>query len=70
MDISFVIPCYCSEKNLESVIDEIRAAMKKKPDFQYEIILVNDNSKDHTKELINRLADEDKRIKGIHFAKY
>lgn len=69
MDISFVIPCYCSEKNLESVIGEIRAAMKKKPDFQYEIILVNDNSKDHTKELINRLADEGKRIKGIHFAK-
>ena len=55
MDISFVIPCYCSEKNLEGVISEIEAAMKKREGFEYEIILVNDNSKDNTKGLINRL---------------
>ena len=53
MDLSFVIPCYCSEKNLQYVVDEIREAMKKRPLFQYEIILVNDNSKDNTKQLIN-----------------
>ena len=46
MDISFVIPCYCSEKNLEGVISEIEAAMKKREGFEYEIILVNDNEKD------------------------
>lgn len=54
MDISFVIPCYCSEKNLEGVISEIEAAMKKREGFEYEIILVNDNSKDNTKGLIDR----------------
>lgn len=69
MDFSFVIPCYCSENNLESVVDEIRTAMASRPEFTYEIILVNDHSKDHTKELINRLSGEDSRIRGIHFAK-
>lgn len=69
MDISFVIPCYCSEKNLEGVIDEIHRAMKCRKGFEYEIILVNDNSKDGTAGLIKRLAQEDSRIRGINFAK-
>lgn len=69
MDLSFVIPCYCSEKNLQYVVDEIREAMKKRPLFQYEIILVNDNSKDNTKQLIEKMATEDSRIIGVNFAK-
>ena len=69
MDISFVIPCYCSEKNLQFVVDEIREAMKKRPSFEYEIILVNDNSKDNTKQLIEKLVAADSRIVGINFSK-
>lgn len=69
MDISFVIPCYCSEKNLESVINEIHAAMAQREEFEYEIILVNDNSKDNTEGLIRRLAEKDRRISGINFSK-
>lgn len=69
MDISFVIPCYCSEKNLESVIDEIRTAMRHRENFEYEIILVNDNSKDNTAGLIKKLAQEDEHIHGINFSK-
>lgn len=69
MDISFVIPCYCSEKNLESVINEIHVAMAQREDFEYEIILVNDNSKDNTEGLIKQLAEKDQRILGINFSK-
>lgn len=69
MDISFVIPCYCSEKNLEGVIDEIHQAMKKRHGFEYEIILVNDNSKDNTIGLIEKIVKDDKRVIGIDFAK-
>ena len=69
IDISFVIPCYCSEKNLEFVVQEIRTAMGERPAFQYEIVLVNDHSRDGTLQLIDRLAAEDSRIVGIHFSK-
>lgn len=69
MDISFVIPCYCAEKNLESVIDEIHQTMKKRHGFEYEIILVNDNSKDNTIGLIEKIVKDDKRVIGIDFAK-
>lgn len=69
MDISFVIPCYCSEKNLEGVVNEIYGAMAQREGFDYEIILVNDNSKDGTEDVIKKLAAEDNRILGINFSK-
>lgn len=69
MDISFVIPCYCSEKNLESVVNEIYEAMAKRKGFEYEIILVNDNSKDNTEGLISQLAQKNNHILGINFSK-
>lgn len=69
VDISFVIPCYCSEKNIKGVISEIKTAMAQRASFTYEIILVDDNSKDRTSEVIHELAEEDGRIMGLSFAK-
>lgn len=40
MDISFVIPCYCAEKNIEHVIKKIYNAMMIRPEVSFEIILV------------------------------
>ena len=31
--VSFVIPCYCSEKTIASVLDEIRSAMQGLPQY-------------------------------------
>ena len=46
--ISFVIPCYNSEKTLQSVIEELADVMKDSmSDYDYEVIMVNDGSKDH-----------------------
>ena len=39
--VSFVIPCYRSEKTLEGVIAEIKSTMEKLNQYIYEIILVN-----------------------------
>ena len=65
MDISFVIPCYRSEKNLPAVVQDIQKAMKQRPMWSYEIILVNDSSPDGTFEVIRQMAC----IVGIDFAK-
>ena len=69
MKISFVIPCYCSEKTLGSVVNEIQKTMKKRDEYEYEIILVNDNSKDNTESIINSLVNENDNIIGISFAR-
>lgn len=67
--LSFVIPCYKSEKTIGSVIDEITETMKKTDsDYDYEIILVNDASPDGVWNVIKVLAEQDKRVRGISFA--
>jgi glycosyltransferase involved in cell wall biosynthesis len=66
--ISFVIPCYRSEKTIEKVVDEIISTMNLEKNYDYEIILVNDYSPDGVWDVINKLCSNIK-IKGICLAK-
>lgn len=67
--VSFVIPCYRSEKTLPGVIDEIRTTMDGLSEYTYEIILVNDCSPDNTFETIKELAAKYDNITGISLAR-
>jgi len=67
--ISYIIPCYRSERTLEKVVDEIKSTMLNLKQYEYEIILVNDCSPDQTFETIRTLCENDKTIKGINFSK-
>ena len=67
--ISFVIPCYRSEKTLPGVVEEITRTMEQISCYEYEIILVNDCSPDNTFGTIQTLCSQDKRIRGIGLAK-
>lgn len=67
--ISFVIPCYGSEKTIEFVIDEIIENVEKRKDFDYEIITVNDASPDNVINVLKKLADKNSRIKVLDLAK-
>ena len=65
--VSFVIPCYRSEKTVEHVVAEIKSTMAESG-YEYEIVLVNDCSPDNTMGTIRRLCEGDNKIKGIGFA--
>lgn len=67
--VSFVIPCYRSEKTLEGVISEIKDTMAGLLQYDYEIILVNDSSPDNTWNTIKKISSENKDIIGINLAK-
>ena len=67
--ISYIIPCYRSERTIEKVVNEIKATMLNLKQYEYEIILVNDCSPDQTFETIRTLCEKDKTIKGINFSK-
>lgn len=60
--VSFVIPCYRSEKTLPGVTNEIEETMKQLPAYDYEVILVNDCSPDGTLETIKTLCREKKKF--------
>lgn len=67
--LSFVIPCYGSETTIEIVVNVIKETLRQRPEYEYEIILVNDCSPDQVWERIRALALSDSRITGINLAK-
>jgi undecaprenyl-phosphate 4-deoxy-4-formamido-L-arabinose transferase len=67
--LSFVIPCYCSEKSVGGVIDEIITTVTNDGRYDYEIICINDFSKDNTLSVLKTLAQENKKIKVLSFSR-
>ena len=68
--VSFIIPCYRSEKTLGIVVSEIETTMNAMADrYDYDIFLVNDASPDGTAGVIEELCSKNSRIRGISFAR-
>ena len=67
--VSFVIPCYRSAKTIGAVTAEISDTMAKLPQYDYEIVLVNDCSPDDTFRVIRSLAEKDRHIAAVDLAK-
>lgn len=67
---SLIVPCYNEEGNVESFLEEAKKAMLGYTD-SYEIIFVNDGSRDETAKKLRRLFDENKdvKIKVINFSR-
>ena len=64
--ISFIIPCYNSEHTLKRVIEEIDQTVSTTD--KYEIVLVNDHSKDNVWEIIEGMTNQRTNIVGVDFA--
>jgi dolichol-phosphate mannosyltransferase len=50
--LSIVIPAYNEGKNIAKCINELQATLREKYEIPYEIIVVNDNSKDDTENVV------------------
>jgi glycosyltransferase involved in cell wall biosynthesis len=60
--VSIIIPCYNEEKNVPILYKELTKALTDAP-FDYEIIIVDDGSKDKSWAELTKIAAEDSRIK-------
>lgn len=67
--ISFVIPCYHSAQTVGNVVRDIVDTVLMRSEFQYEIILVNDNPPDDTWRVICEMCRNNPNIHGICFTK-
>ena len=68
--ISIVVPCYNEEENVVAMADAIRGMFRKSlPDYRYELIFIDNDSADSTRDLIRGLCQSDPDIKGIFNAK-
>ena len=66
MDISVVVPLYNEEESLPELHAWIKRVMDENK-FSYEIIFVNDGSKDRSWEVIEKLAKDFPEVHGIKF---
>lgn len=67
--ISFIIPCYRSADTVGTVITEIEQTLCNQPQYEYEIIAVNDQSPDSVYDVLSALAVNKQYLKVIDLAK-
>ena len=66
--ISLVVPCYNEEEVIKIFYDEIQKIKKDFEDVSFEIIFVNDGSKDKTLDLMRELSENDD-VRYISFSR-
>ena len=66
--ISIVTPVYNEEGNVVFFHDEVTKVMEK-TGLDYEVIYVNDGSRDRTDALIHELAEHDPHVRALTFAR-
>lgn len=69
MKLSIIIPVYYNEDNLRPLYQDIAEKVINKIDFEYEIVMVNDGSKDASLHVMYELAKEDANIKVISLSR-
>lgn len=67
--ISVIIPCYNEEESLPHFIKEMNKVMDEMKKVKFELIFVNDGSKDKTLDILKNMAKEDKRVKYISMSR-
>mgnify|MGYP000347249434 CR=1 FL=1 len=67
-EYSLVIPAYNEEKSLPLFYEKVTPLMETLGE-DFEMIFVNDGSRDSTKEILKALAEKDKRVKVCNFSR-
>jgi glycosyltransferase involved in cell wall biosynthesis len=68
MDVSIVVPLFDEEESLVELHRWITDVFKRWPK-EYEVIFVDDGSKDKSWSIVEEIKSKDHRVKGIKFAK-
>jgi glycosyltransferase involved in cell wall biosynthesis len=66
MDISVVVPLFNEEESLPELVNWIKKVMDLNG-YAYEIVMIDDGSKDNSWQVIENLQQKNKNIKGIKF---
>ncbi len=69
MKISLIIPCYNEAMALPTFYDELNKVTQSMPDYSFELLFIDDGSKDNTLEILKEKASQDARVKYISFSR-
>ncbi|MCB1052829.1 MAG: glycosyltransferase family 2 protein [Acidobacteria bacterium] len=65
--LSIVIPVFNEQENLELLCEKVKQALSAMDLEDWEVILVNDGSRDNSEAVMEAIATADARFKPIHF---
>lgn len=69
MLISLLVPCYNEEEALPFLYEALGKVLGECPQYEFELIFVNDGSRDKTLSLLKDLASKDSRVHYISFSR-
>lgn len=68
--ISVMIPCYNEEENARPIYEAVRDELQKScPNYDYEILFIDNKSTDNTRQIIRQICAEDKKVRAIFNSK-
>ncbi|WP_404981986.1 glycosyltransferase family 2 protein [Capnocytophaga granulosa] len=68
--IDIVVPCYNESENIRPLYEAIKKVFAKElPDYDFNLLLVNDGSHDSSLLVLQQLAKEDNRVKYLSFSR-
>ena len=67
--ISFVVPCFNEEENVDHVYRELERVMRPLKKYNFEIVYVDNGSSDDTRGKVEKLTAHDKRVIGIFLSR-
>ena len=69
MKLTAIVPCYNEQEALGIFYKELDRVTGLMPDVVFELLFINDGSKDQTLNIIKELAAKDKRVKYVSFSR-
>ena len=70
MKLSIIVPFFNEENMIQKMYDALVAEVNKITKAEFEIIFINDGSKDRTFEKMRAIADGDSRVKFRSYANF
>jgi len=67
--VSIIIPAYNEEESLKPLHERLKKLMESNSNYEFEILFVNDGSKDNTLNIIKQLRQNDSRICYVDFSR-
>ncbi len=67
--ITVIVPCYNEEEALHYYYEEMSRVMTLMNQYDFELLFVNDGSKDNTLHVIKELVNKDERVRYISFSR-
>ena len=67
--ITILVPAYNEEESLPLLYERVAKIMDEMQNYEFELLFVNDGSKDNTLKIIKELREKDKRISYVDFSR-